>query len=77
MRPTTAKILEIVGKIDLLSTELSHVAAQAEEEDGDKPFTVPEWDDINEHFGAWLDGWLDYIFTRMRGHLLESGYKEM
>lgn len=77
MRPTTAKILAIVGQIDKLSSELAKVAALAEDEDGATPSTQPEWDEINEHFGVWLDGWLDYAFERMRGRFVESGYKEM
>lgn len=77
MRPTTAKILAIVGQIDKLSSELAKVAALAEDEDGTTPFTQPEWDEINEHFGCWLDGWLNYAFGRMRGRFVESGYKEM
>ncbi len=76
MRPTTAKILAIVGQIDRLSAELAKVAATAEDEDGSNQFT-PEWDEINEHFGAWLDGWLDYAFGRMRARCVESGYSEM
>ena len=77
MRPTTAKILAIVGQIDRLSTELAKVAATAEDEDGSAQFTPPEWDEINEHFGAWLDGWLDYAFGRMRARFVESGYMEL
>lgn len=40
MRPTTAKILAIVGQIDKLSSELAKVAALAEDEDGATPLIV-------------------------------------
>ena len=77
MRPTTAKLLAIVGKIDNLTDELYKVAAEAEKEDGDIPYTAPEWDEINDNFGRWREGWLTYIFDRMKGGLIQTDYREM
>lgn len=77
MRPTTVKLLTILSQIDQLSSELYRVAEEAENEDGERPFTVPDWDTINDHFGQWYDGWLTYIFDRMRGHFLESKHNEL